>query len=66
MGYGSIVEVKSKIMKEETINNIGKPEKEKNPKESKDAEICVRTVGILCAKERMNIKSLGVVVRFGA
>ena len=28
--------------------------------------VCVRTVGILCAKERMNIKSLGVVVRFGA
>ncbi len=38
-GYGSIVEVKSKIMKEETINNIGKPEKEKSPKDSKDAEI---------------------------
>ena len=36
-GYDSIVEVKSKIMKEETINNIGKPDKQKN--DSKDSDV---------------------------
>jgi hypothetical protein len=38
-GYCSILEVKNKILQEETINGIGKPDKEKAQKESKDFEI---------------------------
>jgi hypothetical protein len=37
-GFKSIVEVKNKIMKEETVNNIGKPD-EQNKNDSKDSEV---------------------------
>ena len=37
-GFGSIMEVKNKIMQEETVNGIGKTDKEKPPKDSKDSE----------------------------
>ena len=38
-GYGSIIEVKNKILQEETINGIGKPDKQKAQNDSKDSEI---------------------------
>jgi hypothetical protein len=38
-GYGSIMEVKNKILQEETINGIGKPDKQKAQNDSKDSEI---------------------------
>jgi hypothetical protein len=38
-GYGSIMEVKNKILQEETINGIGKPDKQKAQNDPKDSEI---------------------------
>ena len=37
-GFDSIMDVKNKIMQEETVNGIGKPDKEKPAKDSKDSE----------------------------
>ena len=38
-GFDSITEVKNKILQEETINSIGKPDSKKSQNESKDSEI---------------------------
>ena len=38
-GYGSIIEVKEKILQEETVNAIGKPDKQKAQNDSKDSDI---------------------------
>jgi hypothetical protein len=37
-GFGSIQEVKNKILQEETINGIGKPDKQKVQNDTKDSE----------------------------
>ncbi len=37
-GFGSIQEVKNKILQEETINGTGKPDKQKAQNDSKDSE----------------------------
>jgi hypothetical protein len=46
--FGSVMEVKNKIMQEETVNGIGKPDKEKPPKDSKDLEIAHAAFDGIC------------------
>jgi transposase InsO family protein len=47
-GYGSIKEVKDKILQEETINGIGKPEKLKTQNDSKDSETAYAAIEGKC------------------
>ena len=48
-GFDSIMDVKNKIMQEETVNGISKPDKEKPPKDSsKDSETAHATFDGKC------------------